>query len=265
MRWQRIARLAIAVVVLVFTAVVAVKLLRPTKPRVPAQATPQGDPKSVAEVGPLTYTSTDDNGKTNYTINAKRSLTYPDGRQLLEDGDIILPSQRPHDEGAWRLHGAGHASGRRAETADRARHQGRQAHLGRRPRSDQRPGELRQPHCRGDHPRRRAVHQGTADGIGEWADRPRRIATCCGCSIRRRTSSRMRPAPGPRKPPPRVWAWRATSISSVSSRRPHRGGGPDARVTKSSCSCCPTTRRCRAWRCAATADHRFGARLAQIR
>ena len=56
MRWQRIARLAIAVVVLVFAAVVAVKLLRPTKPRVPAQATPRVDQKSVAELGPLTHT-----------------------------------------------------------------------------------------------------------------------------------------------------------------------------------------------------------------
>ena len=102
MRWQRIARLAIAVVVLVFTAVVAVKLLRPTKPRVPAQATPRVDQKSVAEVGQLTYTSTDDNGKTNYTINAKRSLTYPDGRQLLDDADIILPDRNGH---TMKVHG----------------------------------------------------------------------------------------------------------------------------------------------------------------
>ena len=113
MRWQRIARLAIAVVVLVFTAVVAVKLLRPTKPRVPAQATPRVDEKSVAELGPLTHTSTDDNGKIHYTINAKRSLTYADGRQLLDEADIILPDRNGHTMKVHGgVHGAGHASGR---------------------------------------------------------------------------------------------------------------------------------------------------------
>jgi LPS export ABC transporter protein LptC len=93
MRWQRIARLAIAVFVLVFTAIVVVKLRRPPKPSATAQTTPRVDEKSVAELGPLTHTITDDNGKIQYTINAKRSLTYADGRQLLEDAEIILPDR----------------------------------------------------------------------------------------------------------------------------------------------------------------------------
>ena len=94
MRWQRIARLAIGVFVLVFAAIVAVKLWRPTnQPATPA-TTPRVDPKTVAELGQLTYTSTDDKtGKVQYTINAKRSLTYPDGRQVLDDADILLPDR----------------------------------------------------------------------------------------------------------------------------------------------------------------------------
>jgi LPS export ABC transporter protein LptC len=96
MRWQRIARLALALFVLVFAALVAVKLWRPTKPPATASTTPRVDPKTVAELGPLTHTETDDSGKVRYTINAKRSLTYPDGKQLLDDAEIILPDRNGH-------------------------------------------------------------------------------------------------------------------------------------------------------------------------
>ena len=93
MRWQRIARLAIGVFVLVFAAIVAVKLWRPAKPAATPATTPRVDEKTVAELGQLTHTVTDDSGKVQYTINAKRSLTYPDGRQVLDDADIILPDR----------------------------------------------------------------------------------------------------------------------------------------------------------------------------
>jgi len=96
MRWQRIARLAIAVFVLVFSVIVAVKLRRPPKPRDVSQA-PRVDEKTVAEIGALTHTVTDDaTGKVQYTINAKRSLTYSDGRQVLDDADILLPDRNGH-------------------------------------------------------------------------------------------------------------------------------------------------------------------------
>ena len=170
MRWQRIARLAIAVFVLVFAAIVVFKLRRPAKPAVTSQ-TPRVDQKTVAELGALTHTVTDDKGNIQYIINAARALTYPDGRQLLDKAEITLPgSQRPHDEVARRRHGAGHAAGRRRQAADRARHQGSEAHIGRRPRGDQRPGELRSAHQRRDGARRRPVHQGAADGIGSRRD-----------------------------------------------------------------------------------------------
>ncbi len=47
----------------------------------------------MAELGAFTYTSTDDDGKIRYTISAKRMLRYPDGRQLLDDAEIILPDR----------------------------------------------------------------------------------------------------------------------------------------------------------------------------
>jgi LPS export ABC transporter protein LptC len=93
MRWQRVARLAIGVFVLVFAALVAVKLWRPGKPAATPATTPRIDQKTVAELGQLTHTVTDDNGKVQYTINAKRSLTYPDGRQVLDDAEIVLPDR----------------------------------------------------------------------------------------------------------------------------------------------------------------------------
>ena len=142
MRWQRIARLAIAVFVLVFAAIVVFKLRRPVQPRDTSQA-PRVDQKTVVEIGALTHTVTDDNGKVQYTITAKRSMTYPDGRQLLDDADILLPDRNGR---TMKVHGGlmelVTPAGRRRKAADRARDQGREAHLGRRPRSDQRPGEL---------------------------------------------------------------------------------------------------------------------------
>ena len=92
MRWQRIARLAIAVFVLAFAAMVVIKLRRPAAVRVPAQ-TPRVDQKTVAELGQLSHTVTDDNGNPQYTINAKRALTYPDGRQVFDEAEIILPDR----------------------------------------------------------------------------------------------------------------------------------------------------------------------------
>src|SRR5918994_398883 len=92
MRWQRIARLAIAVFVVIFASIVAIKLRQSAKPAVTPQ-TPRVDQKTVAELGPLSHTRVDDNGNVQFTINAKRSLTYPDGRQILDDADIILPDR----------------------------------------------------------------------------------------------------------------------------------------------------------------------------
>src|SRR5215218_5991698 len=92
MRWQKVARLAIAVFVLVFAGVVFVTLHRSPKPRTRAE-TPRIDQKTVAELGPLTHTITDDNGRVKYTIKAQRAMMYPDGRQVLDQGGLILPDR----------------------------------------------------------------------------------------------------------------------------------------------------------------------------
>ena len=102
MRWQRIARLAIAVFVLGFAVVVAVSLLRRPTTRQVKSETPRVDQKTVAEMGQFTYTITDDAGKVKVKIDAKRALTYPDGRQVLDDADVTLPDR---DGRPMKLHG----------------------------------------------------------------------------------------------------------------------------------------------------------------
>src|SRR5215207_5330669 len=101
MRWQRIARLAIAVFVLVFAAIVAVQLRRPPKP-VQRPQTPRIDENSTVELGVLTHSSYDPQGKLLYTIDAKRGVTYPDGRQVLTDADLTLPDR---DGRTLKVHG----------------------------------------------------------------------------------------------------------------------------------------------------------------
>ena len=102
MRWQRIARLAIAIFVLVFAVIVIVALRRSPKPVQRAQ-TPRVDPASSAELGPLTHSSYDpQQGKLRYRIDAKRGITYPDGRQVLTDADLTLPDR---DGRTFKVHG----------------------------------------------------------------------------------------------------------------------------------------------------------------
>jgi lipopolysaccharide export system protein LptA len=101
MRWQRIARLAIAMFVLVFAAIVAVQLRRPPKPVERAQ-TPRTDDKSTVELGELTHSRYDAQDKLLFTIDAKRGITYPDGRQVLTDADLTLPDR---DGRTLKVHG----------------------------------------------------------------------------------------------------------------------------------------------------------------
>jgi LPS export ABC transporter protein LptC len=102
MRWQRIARLAIAVFVVVFAIVVIGQLRRPTRPAVTSQ-TPRVDQKTVAEIGEFTHTITDDEtGKVRYRIDGKRMLTYPDGRQIVDNAVVTMPDRDGH---TMKLHG----------------------------------------------------------------------------------------------------------------------------------------------------------------
>lgn len=90
MRWQNLARLAIAVFVLVFAGVLVVTLRRPARP-VARPETPRVDQKTVAELGPLTHRRTTPDGKLIFELNAKSDFTYPDGRHLLKEADLTLP------------------------------------------------------------------------------------------------------------------------------------------------------------------------------
>ena len=102
MRWQRIARLAIAVFVLVFAAIVIVAL-RQSPRQVQRAQTPRVDPASSAELGPLTHSSYDpQQGRLRYRIDAQRGITYPDGRQVLTDADLTLPDR---DGRTFKVHG----------------------------------------------------------------------------------------------------------------------------------------------------------------
>ena len=101
MRWQTLARWALAVFVLVFAGVVYVTLRRPQAPAQRA-VTPRVDQKSVAELGEGTHRRTDSEGKVTFDLKFKSQFTYADGRTVLRDAELLLP----HAEGgAARIHG----------------------------------------------------------------------------------------------------------------------------------------------------------------
>jgi len=92
MRWQSIARVAIALFVLVFAGVVILTLRRPTAPKTAPQ-TPRVDEKAVMELGPLTRRRTDDEGKLTLELTAKSAFVYADGRNLLREAQVTLPDR----------------------------------------------------------------------------------------------------------------------------------------------------------------------------
>lgn len=92
MRWQSLARLAIALFVLVFAGVVFVALRRPTAPKVQPQ-TPRVDQKTLIELGPLTRRRTDSEGKLTWQLTAKSAFMYEGGRNLLRDAELTLPDR----------------------------------------------------------------------------------------------------------------------------------------------------------------------------
>ena len=92
MRWQSLARLAIALFVLVFAGVVVLKLRRPQVP-VSKPQTPRVDEKTILELGPLTQRRTNSDGKVIFELNAKSDFTYPDGRHVLREAEIKVPDR----------------------------------------------------------------------------------------------------------------------------------------------------------------------------
>ena len=74
MRWQSLARVAIALFVLAFAGVVIVTLRRPAVPKVRSE-TPRVDQKTLVELGPMTYRRTDNEGNTTFELSAKSGQT----------------------------------------------------------------------------------------------------------------------------------------------------------------------------------------------
>ena len=92
MRWQSLARWAIAVFVLVFAGVVYFTLRKPKVP-VARPETPRVDQKTIVELGPLTYRRTNAQGKVIFEIAAKSDFTYPDGRHVMREAELTLPDR----------------------------------------------------------------------------------------------------------------------------------------------------------------------------
>ena len=94
MRWQKTARIAIAIVVVVFTAVVFVALRR-GRPTKPPEESPRQDPKSAVEsAGPIAFKRHDNKtGRLLIAIEAQGQVTYPDGRTRLKKARLTLPDR----------------------------------------------------------------------------------------------------------------------------------------------------------------------------
>ena len=92
MRWQKAARIAIAIGVVVFTAIVFVALRR-NQPSVASPATsPRTDHDAVVETRDIDYHHTD-KGKLIFSVAADGLTTYPDGRTKLQKARVTLPDR----------------------------------------------------------------------------------------------------------------------------------------------------------------------------
>lgn len=91
MRWQKTARIAIAVGVVLFTAVVLVTLRRNRPPAATPQ-TPRTDPNATIQAERTVHNRTKD-GKTVLTLSTEGTVTYPDGRSKLQKAHLTLPDK----------------------------------------------------------------------------------------------------------------------------------------------------------------------------
>src|SRR5688572_4491173 len=94
MRWQKIARLAIASFVIVFAGMVffIMRQRTATPADVPVEARPFEGAKLVNQ-GPLEAELTQ-NGKLRYRIVGKQHRVYPDGRNTIEHVELTLPDRK---------------------------------------------------------------------------------------------------------------------------------------------------------------------------
>lgn len=92
MKWQKQARIAIAVGVVLFTAVVLISLRR-TRPPAATQSTPRTEENANVEVKGRTLYSRTKDGKVVVSLTAEGFATYPDGRTKLRKAILTLPER----------------------------------------------------------------------------------------------------------------------------------------------------------------------------
>ena len=93
MRWQKIARLIIAMFVIVFTGFVIAALRRPSAAPGP-EAAPRTTPDAIAETHGGTHRVTDDaTGKIRHQVDFESQVTYADGRSVLKNAVVTLPDR----------------------------------------------------------------------------------------------------------------------------------------------------------------------------
>jgi lipopolysaccharide export system protein LptA len=95
MRWQKIARLAIASFVIVFAGAVFFIMRQRTAapPDLPQEAAPVPVDAKLVNQGPLEYELTQ-NGKLRYRIVGKQHRVYADGRNTVEHVELTLPDRK---------------------------------------------------------------------------------------------------------------------------------------------------------------------------
>jgi lipopolysaccharide export system protein LptA len=93
MRWQKVARLAIAAIVIVFAAIVVVALRRPGPAAVAEPAPPRRSAESLSESGAIEWKQFTADGKLSWFIKARASDSFPDGRRVGHDATLTLPDR----------------------------------------------------------------------------------------------------------------------------------------------------------------------------
>ncbi|MGB2715761.1 MAG: LPS export ABC transporter periplasmic protein LptC [Vicinamibacterales bacterium] len=92
MRWQKTARIAIAIGVVLFTTLVFFTLRR-SRPPAASPTTPRTEPNaSVQAQGRIVHNRTKD-GKVVLSLTAEGAVTYPDGRTTLQKAVLTLPDR----------------------------------------------------------------------------------------------------------------------------------------------------------------------------
>lgn len=92
MRWQKVARLAIAIGVVVFTAVVFVAL-RWNRSHSGPPDNPRIKKDTILEGNDILQKRTNKEGKVVFSLAAKTQLTYSDGRTVLQQARLTLPDR----------------------------------------------------------------------------------------------------------------------------------------------------------------------------